>query len=168
MFSLKRMWELRAQIVVNAPPDEVFSYVTDFDRHHEWLPEDRETEKISEGPVGVGSTFRRFNRRMIRPYQSEVVVTEYAPNERLGFEDAGENHGWRNSVRLEPDPASGGTRVTVGREPVRPLVPPWPWWYWLLSIPFLPWWQLWFRPFYQRRMRAIGSRVKEYHRRTAA
>jgi uncharacterized protein YndB with AHSA1/START domain len=171
MLSLKRMWELRAQVVVDAPPDQVFSYVTDFHRHHEWLPEDRETQKTSEGPVGVGTTFTRVNRRRLGPYQMDVVVAEFAPNERLAFEARprsyftrrfGEINRWGYSIRLEPEPVSGGTRVTVRREPI-----PLPWWGWPVLVLLLPVW-LPYRPFYHRKMRAIGSRVKEYYETPAA
>ncbi len=168
MLSLK-MWESHAQVVVDAPPDKVFSYVTDFRCHHEWLPEDRETEKTFEGPVGVGSTFRRINRRRIGPYQMDVVVTEYAQNQRLAFEARprsyftrrfGEVNRWGYSIRLEPEPVSGGTRVTVRREQG------FPWWGRSLALLLLPVWLLTV-PYHHRKIRRMGSRLKEYYQRPA-
>lgn len=88
MLNLRRMIGFSAQVVVDAPSDKVFSYVADFDRHHEWLSWEAETEKTSQGPVGVGSTFKRVGYELfgsIGSYPVDVVVTEYAPNERLTF-----------------------------------------------------------------------------------
>ncbi len=164
MFSLKKMMESRAQAVVDAPPDKVFSYVTDFHRHHEWLPADggTQTQKISEGPVAVGSTFRRVNRRRFLPYQLDVVATQYAPNERLAFEE-GPLDGWHScvSTHLEPEPVSGGTRVTVRRGPGHC-----PWWGWPLMVLCLPVMPV-FRHFFRRKIRGLGPRLKEYYQRPA-
>jgi uncharacterized protein YndB with AHSA1/START domain len=173
MLSLKRMLELGAQVVVDAPPDQVFSYVTDFDRHHEWLfgggGMEPGLEKISEGPVGLGTTFRRVGWKwfgLFGWYPVDVVVTEYEPNERVVFERRAlgrKSSGNTLSIRLEPEPVGGGTRVTVQRE----WVDSFPWWARPLLLLFLPVLAV-LAPFYHRQIRRMGSRVKEYYETPAA
>ena len=165
MFSLKKMMWISAQVVIDAPPDKVFSYLTDFDRHHEWLGigVPPEIEKTSEGPVGVGTTFKSMEVA-VWPwrYKADIVVTEYAPNERLAFDwlapgGACQSH----SIHLEPEPVSGGTRVTVERELVRSKG-----WGRLLMPLFLPVMPV-VRHISRRKIQGMGSRLKEYYQRPA-
>jgi Polyketide cyclase / dehydrase and lipid transport len=48
---------------IAAPAEMVFGYVTDVLREPEWNPQMREVEKLTPGPVGVGTRYRvRFGR----------------------------------------------------------------------------------------------------------
>ena len=50
-------------IGIGAPAEAVFDYVTDVRREQEWNPQLREAEKLTPGPVGVGTRYRvRFGR----------------------------------------------------------------------------------------------------------
>ena len=50
-------------IGIAAPAEKVFDYVTDVRREPEWNPQLREPEKLTPGPVGVGTRYRvRFGR----------------------------------------------------------------------------------------------------------
>src|ERR1022692_4414314 len=50
-------------IGIAAPAEAVFDYVTDVRREQEWNPQLREAEKLTPGPVGVGTRYRvRFGR----------------------------------------------------------------------------------------------------------
>ena len=50
-------------IGIAAPAETVFDYVTDVRREREWNPQLREAEKLTPGPVGVGTRYRvRFGR----------------------------------------------------------------------------------------------------------
>ncbi|MCY0956598.1 MULTISPECIES: SRPBCC family protein [unclassified Streptomyces] len=66
------LFELRADIVVNATPEEVYAVVSDLPRSAEWSPECMGGEWISGEPSAVGSIFRGENLR------SEQVVA-WAP-----------------------------------------------------------------------------------------
>ena len=45
-------------VVIDRPIEEVFAFVTDPDNVSLWQSTSLETEQTSEGPVGVGTTFR--------------------------------------------------------------------------------------------------------------
>lgn len=49
-------------IVIAAPVESVYEYVSDFPRHVEWNHQPTQMTKITDGPVGVGSIFRTKER----------------------------------------------------------------------------------------------------------
>jgi hypothetical protein len=54
---------VESSIGIAAPAEAVFDYVTDVRREREWNPQLREAEKLTPGPVGVGTRYRvRFGR----------------------------------------------------------------------------------------------------------
>lgn len=44
--------------VIAAPRERVFDYVADRENEREWNPECKSVEKITDGPIGVGSRWR--------------------------------------------------------------------------------------------------------------
>ena len=50
-------------IVIAAPAEKVFDYVTDVRREPEWNPQLRQAEKLTPGPIGARTRYRvRFGR----------------------------------------------------------------------------------------------------------
>ena len=47
-------------IVIPAPIEKVYAYVSDFPRHIEWNHQPGKMEKLTDGPVGVGTRFRTY------------------------------------------------------------------------------------------------------------
>ncbi len=103
----------KAQIVVDAPVDRVFSYVGDLSRLKKWhnmapLRLKKKTlQKLQEHNIGYGASMTAV---------AAVGVTEYVPNERLVWEieehgpgSRGARHRWS----IEVEPANGGTRITM-------------------------------------------------------
>ena len=80
-------------IVVNRPPDDVFAYLADVRRHHEWSPKAYRVEGI-EGPVQLGSTFTSYGWvPKDADHRQDVEVTAFDPPRRLQFtsREKGEN-----------------------------------------------------------------------------
>ena len=48
----------QTSIVINAPVDQVYSYLLDFTRHPEWVKNLQQVRPETGGPVHVGSTFQ--------------------------------------------------------------------------------------------------------------
>ena len=44
-------------VMIDASPQEVYQYVSDFQRHTEWNYQPQEITRVSEGPEGVGSVY---------------------------------------------------------------------------------------------------------------
>jgi uncharacterized protein YndB with AHSA1/START domain len=103
------------EITVSRPIDEVFTYLADGDRLTEWMGDEfRENEKVSEGGVGKGTTYRYVTNR--GGIESTWEWAEFDPPRRLSW------HGERVTPMgplgsVEPqggytlEQADGGTRV---------------------------------------------------------
>ncbi len=103
----------KAQIVVDAPVDRVFSYVGDLSRLKKWhnmapLRLKKKTlQKLQEHNIGYGASMTAV---------AAVGVTEYVPNERLVWEIEEQvpgSRGARHRWSIEVEPANGGTRITM-------------------------------------------------------
>ena len=69
-------------VVIERPIEEVFAFVTDPDNVSLWQSTSLATEKTSEGPVGVGTTFRDTSKFLGRRIESDYEVTENEPPNR--------------------------------------------------------------------------------------
>jgi uncharacterized protein YndB with AHSA1/START domain len=110
------------EITVNAPVEQVFSYVADISRHSEWGKADHKLEitKTSEGPIGQGSTFQSVGHQFGKNEDS-VTITEYVPNQRVAYESEGNAGLLRHTFDVAP--ADGGTRLSKTFEPVKAKFP---------------------------------------------
>lgn len=72
------------EIMINAPAESVFAYVSDFSRHGEWSGHGLEASRIDDGPISVGSTFSTVAKQF--GTQREVsTVTEMSPPQEFGW-----------------------------------------------------------------------------------
>jgi uncharacterized protein YndB with AHSA1/START domain len=103
--------ELDWTIVVDKSADEVFDYLVDIDRHHEWSTGDFRVEDVSERPLAVGTTWTSygFQPPKEQDHRNEVTVTELVRPSRFAFTalDGGEEY--RTTYVLTPEGA--GTKV---------------------------------------------------------
>jgi uncharacterized protein YndB with AHSA1/START domain len=126
------MIELHWETDIHATPERVFSLLADLRDYDRWLPNSsafRGTHRISDGPIGVGTTYVEpgpFGTR-------HGKVTEFEPPRRLAFEQPMTGRlevlgviGIRLQMTLTPD----GDTVHVCREleldprgPVKWLMP---------------------------------------------
>lgn len=73
-------------IEIARPPEDVFGYVDDFDRHGEWQEAIISSKRITEGPTRVG-TLVTDNRRMPGGMKVDATyeIVEYDPPQRSKF-----------------------------------------------------------------------------------
>ncbi len=69
-------------VVIERPIEEVFAFATDPDKASLWQSTSLGTEQTSEGPVGVGTTFRDTSKFLGRRIESTYEVTENDPPHR--------------------------------------------------------------------------------------
>jgi uncharacterized protein YndB with AHSA1/START domain len=100
-------------------PEEVYAYLADFQRHKEWTSEIVSQEQTSDGPAGVGTTYRtveamREGSRMKAPTTCEITALE--PPRRIEWKArTGASHGpmaMRSQWTFEIVPEGAGSRVT--------------------------------------------------------
>ena len=110
------------EIVVNAPPEQVFTYVADVSKHGEWgNPQHKlEVRKTSEGPVGQGSVFASVGHQFGRN-EDTITITEFTPGRRVAYQSDGNAGLMQHTFDIEP--ADGGVRLTKTFEPLKPKFP---------------------------------------------
>ena len=109
------MATMEFQTQISAPPEEVFAYLADLEKHPEWS-HCMEIEKTSEGPVGVGSSYRSRGKNFGITANETVEVTEHQPNERFGWRTTGAM-GMKFGWSFEMTPQEGGTLLIERFEP---------------------------------------------------
>jgi len=79
------MLKFRTSVTINRSPEEVFSFVSDFENEPKYQREVETTTKISEGPIGVGTTFCDVVRVMGLRLKSTYDIIEYEPSRSLAI-----------------------------------------------------------------------------------
>ena len=74
------------QVLVHAPVQSVFDYVSDLTRHPEWSGGELKIEAVTPGPVAVGKEYRSRGEVAIQKNRPNTVqVAEYEPPHKFGF-----------------------------------------------------------------------------------
>ena len=94
------------KVQINAKPEDVFNYISDFVRHGEWN-EGLRMEAVSDGPIAVDSRYRSIGKLMGKDFTNNIRITEYEPHSRLAFVS---NDGKADfSQEMDFSPNNGGT-----------------------------------------------------------
>jgi len=74
------------QVLVKAPLQETFDYVSDLTRHPEWSGGELKIESLTPGPIAVGKEYASRGEVAVQKNRPNTVqVTEYEPPYRFGF-----------------------------------------------------------------------------------
>ena len=108
MFALN----LQGSVTIDKPVDEVFRYIDDIEREHEWQPYLR-AWKQAPNPTqnGVGSARRYENKYLMRSFTNVYETTEYEPNRKVMYRSTPEAAVPAEGGTLY-EPTNGGTKVT--------------------------------------------------------
>lgn len=111
--SQQAAWEALVHFVnavdIERPIADVFAYLADFQNVPEWNYAIVETQKTSDGPVEVGTTYRQV-RSLPRRSEETFEVAVYEPPRSLAISGTLGPFAAELGYRLEPH--DGGTRVT--------------------------------------------------------
>jgi uncharacterized protein YndB with AHSA1/START domain len=98
---------------VDAPVEEVFAYLSDPARLHEWQ-QTTAVDVLTDGPVGVGTRIRETREVLGRKLTQTVEVTEHDPPRRFALRVV------EGPVKVdgeqELEERAGGTRIHVRAE----------------------------------------------------
>jgi hypothetical protein len=75
------------QVLVTSPPEELFDYCVDLRNELEWNPAARSMEKLTDGPIGVGTKF--LARWKGAPSAIEVECLEFDRPRRWVHDNGG-------------------------------------------------------------------------------
>lgn len=74
------------QVLVYAPLQKVFNYVSDLTRHPEWSGGELKIEAVSPGPIAIGKEYQSRGEVAIQKERPNIVrVNDYAPPNKFGF-----------------------------------------------------------------------------------
>ena len=74
------------RVLVNAPLQQAFDYVSDLTRHPEWSGGELKIEALTPGPVAVGKEHRSRGEVAIQKERPNTVrVSAYEPPHKFGF-----------------------------------------------------------------------------------
>jgi uncharacterized protein YndB with AHSA1/START domain len=106
--------ELRAEAVVAAPPERVWTLLTDFARMPQWSPELVRMVALKPGGLRLGQWYLGINRRKAAVWPTRSVVSVLEPGRCVAWDTRSSGARWIWELVAE---GSGGTRV-VHRRPV--------------------------------------------------
>jgi uncharacterized protein YndB with AHSA1/START domain len=96
------------------PADEVFRYLADFGNLAEWDPMFERSDRLDDGPLGVGSRFRVVGSVAGSELTLDLEIVEYDPSGRVVLRGTGD--GLRTREELAVTPTDGGSEVTYTSE----------------------------------------------------
>jgi len=103
--------QVTSTVVVAAPSDEVFAYLSDAENNPEWQSGMVSARWTREGPIGVGSTYDQVATFLGRRIESTFEVEEFEPGRRVKASSTGGSFPITFTRMVES--ADGGTRVTA-------------------------------------------------------
>jgi uncharacterized protein YndB with AHSA1/START domain len=100
---------VQGEIVIDRPPDEVFDFVADEENEPRYNPEMRFAKKVTEGPIGVGTSFRAEMTGRGRVVPMTILFTEYDRPRRIAERVQMKAMDLTGDLTFEP--FDGGTRM---------------------------------------------------------
>ena len=74
------------QVLVHAPLQTAFDYVSDLTRHPEWSGGELKIEAVTSGPITVGKEYRSRGEVAVQKNRPNTVqISEYEPPHKVGF-----------------------------------------------------------------------------------
>ena len=108
------MARIEINLVINRPVEEVFAFVSNSENLPSWRSTSLEVKKTSDGPLGVGGTFRGRFTFLGRQFDGNIVVTELESNHVYASKMAEGPFPLETGYTLEP--VENGTHVTFVAE----------------------------------------------------
>jgi len=106
-----KRWE--KSIIVKAPADKVFAYVSDFTRHGEFSGHGLRVSREGTGPVAVGTKFST-EAKLLGTQREQSTITAMNPPKEFGWESIGALGRVHHWFSLQED--AGATTLTKGAE----------------------------------------------------
>ena len=108
------MVRFNAEVVINRPVEDVFSFVAQGENGPLWNSAVRQMMKTSEGPVGIGTEYWMSRQLPRGPVENTLQVVEYEPNKRYSIQITSAPTPFL--YRYELGPQGGGTRLSLSAE----------------------------------------------------
>ena len=107
------MGAVRESIEINRPPDEVFAYLDEVERHGEWQDDIVGVERQTEGPTRLGTRVRETRKVPGGDRSMTYEVTEYDAPRRSSFRVLDGPIRAVGTISVEPLDDGARSRVTI-------------------------------------------------------
>jgi uncharacterized membrane protein len=104
------MLKVETNIVIHRPVEDVFAVLSNAENNPKWSSAFLEVNKTSEGPVGVGTTWRGVGKFLGKQIEVELEETVYEPNQKSAQNS---NLPFPVNQQMTFESVDGGTRVKV-------------------------------------------------------
>lgn len=74
------MVKVEIDIIIDRPPAEVFAFIANFENNPRWQSGMQAAEYTSDGPFGVGTTYKQVAQFLGRRIESHFEVIAYEPD----------------------------------------------------------------------------------------
>lgn len=99
---------------IDSPVEKVWALIDKLEEWHEWMPSIKKIEKVSEGPLSVGSKLAVTARVSRLTVNLVMTITEFVPERSVTMQ--GKAMGTRLTRFYALEPVNGKTKATVGGE----------------------------------------------------
>jgi uncharacterized membrane protein len=107
------MLKIESTAVINRPVEEVFAILSNVENNPKWSSAFLEVNKTSDGPVGVGTTWRGVGKFLGNRIEVEIEETEYEPNQKITQKSTSP---FPVNQQMTFENVDGGTRLNVNFE----------------------------------------------------
>lgn len=104
------MIKFEKSVLINRPQQEVFDFVTDLSNDSQWQSSIESVEQVSDGPIGVGSTWRYVTKFLGRKNETEIQMTSYEPPHQSSVKAVSGPIPFENTYKFQKQ--DGGTLLT--------------------------------------------------------
>jgi len=95
---------------IKRPIEEVFAVLSDLSNNSKWVSGIVEApKKISDGPIGVGTTWHTIAKFLGRRIESDTEITEFEANRKIT--STSKSGPFPTTFEITLEPVAGGTRV---------------------------------------------------------
>ena len=105
------MVEFERSIFISCQPENVWNAIADPSNHSKYVKMVDFGEWTSDGPPGVGSTYREVGKFIGRKIKSANEVTEWEPSNQFGYKSVGGKISV--VIRYSLEAQNGGTQLTA-------------------------------------------------------
>jgi uncharacterized protein YndB with AHSA1/START domain len=110
------MSEIRESVEIDRPPEEVFAYLDDVERHGEWQEDVVGVERVTEGPIRQGSRVRETRHVPGGNRSMTYEVTEHDPPRQSSFRVLDGPIRAVGTISVEPAGDGTKSRVTIAMD----------------------------------------------------
>ena len=105
------MTKVTKSVEIDAPPEEVFTFINDMEKMNAACKGSTEGKYTSRGPVGVGTTMHFVGKAGSIQAEFDMEITEFVRNTKVAARAIGESK-FKVNISRTLEPTAKGTKLT--------------------------------------------------------